>query len=213
MQDLSPTVTVDLNDPKWSFLRGHTVGDAILFPAAGYLYLAWNIFADKHGVDLNSFPVQFSSVNFRRMTFVDASQPNTFRFNLLHESEHFEIHEGGELVVQGKLAKLAQFPTDAFGQPDELNSARKPSILTSSEFYKEATLRGFNFSGDFRSIQKIDAHGELANLVKIRGSQARMMITDMRTCRAVGRRGVEAKLDHIFGWNISSGTSAYHRAK
>ena len=57
--------------------------------------------ADKHGRDVGSFPVEFRSVNLKRMTVIDESCPTEFQFSILYESGEFEIRESGELVVEG----------------------------------------------------------------------------------------------------------------
>ena len=92
------------------------------------------------------------------MTIIDGSNPVKFQFNILHESGEFEIHEGGELVAEGKMRKLEEFPKDLFG----FTATSVPSqghTLSNFEFYKEMNLRGYNYNDDFRSIFQIQNEG------------------------------------------------------
>ena len=149
---------MDVRDPKWAFINGHAIGTTVLFPAVGYLYLAWTIFADKDGADVKNFPIEFRNVHFRRLTIIDGSNPVKFQFNILHESGEFEIHEGGELVAEGRLRKVEEFPKDLFS----FTTKSVPSLdhtLSNFEFYKEMNLRGYNFNDDFRSIFQIHDEG------------------------------------------------------
>ena len=149
---------MDVRNPKWSFLRGHRIGDAIVFPATGYLYLAWTIFADNQGLEINSLPIDFRSVNFRRLTVIDERAPVYFQFSILHGSGQFEIREMGEVVVDGCLRKWDDISEDTFSCP-AVHQSVEPLTLSSTELYKEVGLRGYRFSGAFRSILKTEIEG------------------------------------------------------
>ena len=149
---------VDIRDPKWNFIQGHKLGDTILFPATGYLYLAWKVFADRHGADVNCFPIEFRTVNFRRMTVIDDTAPVDFQFNFLLESGQFEIREGGSLVVEGTLRKIEHFEEDYFSYPGNVASSDVVA-LSKMDFYKETGIRGYKFSDHFRSISRATVEG------------------------------------------------------
>lgn len=42
-------VIVSLNDPQYEFVEGHCIDGRVLFPATGYLFLAWDTFTMIHG--------------------------------------------------------------------------------------------------------------------------------------------------------------------
>ncbi len=52
------------------FLKDHCIDGKILFPAAGYLMLAWRRLASAHGKHWNDLPIVFEDVQFRRPIFL-----------------------------------------------------------------------------------------------------------------------------------------------
>ncbi len=56
------TMKFSITDADWSFLRDHAIDGRILFPATGYLMLAWRRFAALKGQPWMKTPVAFENV-------------------------------------------------------------------------------------------------------------------------------------------------------
>ena len=70
-------VTVEVNmaspDSKDAYLSGHVLDGRTLFPATGYLVLAWKQLAKMHGKTCEETPVSFDDVHIYRATILPAS--------------------------------------------------------------------------------------------------------------------------------------------
>jgi fatty acid synthase len=51
-----------ITDADWSFLRDHAIDGRILFPATGYIMLAWRRFAALKGQPWMKTPVAFENI-------------------------------------------------------------------------------------------------------------------------------------------------------
>ena len=67
-------VTVEVNmsspDSKDAYLSGHVLDGRTLFPATGYLVLAWRQLAKMHGKSCEETPVSFVDVHIYRATIL-----------------------------------------------------------------------------------------------------------------------------------------------
>ena len=155
---------IDLQDPKFSYLCGHSVGNGIIFPTTGYLWLAWRTYADICGCHLENFPVKFEDIHLERATFLSEKRPTDFMFSMLDGQGNFEIREGDEVVVRGKVTQLdksslslsntaSQLPTTACDEDTRYLS------LNAQDAYKELGLRGYAYSGEFQGIKVVDNRG------------------------------------------------------
>jgi fatty acid synthase len=61
---------IDLQRAIKSFLPDHSIDGNVLFPATGYMMLAWRQLAAFHGKIWNQMPVVFEDVQFRRPVFL-----------------------------------------------------------------------------------------------------------------------------------------------
>ncbi len=67
------------------YLKDHCIDGKVLFPATGYLMLAWRRLASAHGKHWNDLPVVFEDVQFRRPIFL--SENETIKLTIrLHQS-------------------------------------------------------------------------------------------------------------------------------
>ncbi|KAL7036629.1 hypothetical protein ACKWTF_008882 [Chironomus riparius] len=139
-------IKLNIGSPEFEFIIGHLIDGRCLFPATGYLYLAWETLAMIKSKKLNETIVEFEDVKFLRATnmtetsvaFVIVVQPGTGRF---------EISEGNTALVTGIVrlhdqVELANIKTNR----------ESKKILATSDFYKELRLRGYHYSGLFKSV-------------------------------------------------------------
>lgn len=95
-------IEVDLSTEGDKYLEGHAIDGRILFPATGYMTLAWKTFAKLKNTDFEKLPVVFENVQFHRATIMPKDGAVKFYINIMEGSGNFEIVEGGSIAVSGK---------------------------------------------------------------------------------------------------------------
>ena len=65
-----------LDDPDDMFLQDHVIDGKIIFPATGFLMLAWRRLAVQRGQQWNELPVVFENVHFRRAVIMTRTKQN-----------------------------------------------------------------------------------------------------------------------------------------
>ena len=77
-------VTVEVNisspDSKDAYLSGHILDGRTLFPATGYLVLAWRQLAKMHGKSCEETPVSFDVVHIYRATILPSNSESTYSY-------------------------------------------------------------------------------------------------------------------------------------
>jgi len=142
-------VNVSLSDPEFEFISGHEIDGRILFPATGYLYLAWKLMAAQCIENFKTFDVEFEDVKFIRACHIQKDQEQSLTVLLHRGTGHFEVSEGTSTLVTGIVrpysnCKLANIE-DEETKEDVLE-------IESADFYKELRLRGYHYKNLFRSV-------------------------------------------------------------
>lgn len=75
-------VTIDLSQPYDHYLSDHCIDGNVLFPATGYLMLAWRQLAASSGRIWNQIPVIFEEVEIRRPVFLSEDHKSQLKINL-----------------------------------------------------------------------------------------------------------------------------------
>ncbi|CAN8007230.1 unnamed protein product, partial [Ixodes pacificus] len=136
------------------YLAGHQIDGRVLFPATGYLVLAWKSLAKRSGKPYTQVPVVFEDVTLHRATIFSKSGPVRFKVNVMRGSGEFEVCEAGAVAASGRifLAKDGQnlLDYDAPSGPPETVTFD----LDAEDIYKELRLRGYEYSGSFQGILK-----------------------------------------------------------
>jgi len=94
---ISNTVEVDVSssDSEDAYLTGHVIDGRVLFPATGYLVLAWRQLARMHGQTYQQTPVCFKDVRIHLATILPSTGKhvccmyNVFGCIFLHISKYF----------------------------------------------------------------------------------------------------------------------------
>ncbi|CAH1131325.1 unnamed protein product [Ceutorhynchus assimilis] len=159
------TTKIMINDSTYTYLTGHVVNGRNLVPATGYLYFVWKALTDMSGYIGEDLTVVFENCKFRRATSLPKAETIlelTVQIQIV--SGNFEVIEGGETVVSGKIYHLLD------GKP-VLEDHQQPSVNTDEtphmngkDVYKELRLRGYNYSGKFRAIHSCDASAQLGSI-------------------------------------------------
>lgn len=157
-------VDVNLSKDEDAYLAGHTIDGRVLFPATGYITLAWKTFAKMHGSTYDRLPVVMENVVFHRATILPKDGVVKFGLNFFDGTGKFEICEGGSLAVSGTIrttenAEMEELPLDKLDY--DTNSGM---ILQRGDVYKELRLRGYDYGGIFRGINKTDTRANAGEL-------------------------------------------------
>ncbi|CAG7731276.1 unnamed protein product [Allacma fusca] len=151
-----------INSSIDEFYAGHVIQGRILFPATGYICLAWKALAKLHGTNIDYFPIHLENIHFKRMTILQENKGVEFIVNVLNESGQFEIIESTEIVCTGTIRKAHRMDEELFST--NVNDSTLENYLESEDFYHLLFLRGYNYQGLFRGIQKIAMGGTRANI-------------------------------------------------
>ena len=148
--DISPSSTD-------KYLEGHCIDGRVLFPATGYLVLAWKTLAKSAGLLLEHTPVAFEDVTIHRATILPKTGTVTLRVHLMPASSKFDVSEGESLAVSGKIS-IPELPALS----DNFKDA--PSVdgevhLTADCIYKELRLRGYDYGPTFQGILGANSSG------------------------------------------------------
>ena len=146
------------------FLKDHSIEGRVIFPATGYLMLAWRRLASQRGQQWNTFPVVFENVQFRRpVIFEKGGVKLTVR--LLDPAGDFSILDNGNVACFGKISvpepdKTLQLQhlTDEI---EKESDSKEEYILDNKEFYRELRIRGYDYGPKFQSVIEskfIDLH-------------------------------------------------------
>ncbi|GFU38618.1 fatty acid synthase [Nephila pilipes] len=144
-------VDVGSEDSSEKYLLDHCIDGRILYPACGYLLLAWKALAEMVHKDYESLPVVFEDVAIHRATIVSKSDPITFIVNFTYIGKRFEVSEGGSIVCTGRMDFLDE--TEKKNLPLCFQeSDTKTLLMNANDIYKELKLRGYEYGPKFQGI-------------------------------------------------------------
>ena len=140
-----------------NYLEGHCIDGRVLFPATGYLVLAWKTLAKSAGLLLEHTPVAFADVTIHRATILPKNGPVTLTVHLMPASNKFDVSEGESLAVSGKIfiPELPALSEDFKGAPP----VEEEVHLTADCIYKELRLRGYDYGPTFQGILGANSSG------------------------------------------------------
>ncbi|XP_065336360.1 fatty acid synthase-like [Cloeon dipterum] len=156
------TIGVDLQEEDNTFLTGHTIDGRILFPATGYLFLAWETYALMSNKMITDVPVVFENVKFLRATNIPRDGAVSLTIMVTKGTGTFEVVESGSTVVTGRLYQPENIAKEILDlpNPNYEDTPLTPPPLTPNDVYKELRLRGYNYGGIFKGIKHVHSSGE-----------------------------------------------------
>ena len=158
---------IDLMEPRYQYLVGHKVDGRILFPATGYLWLVWDIFAHIRGYKgeagkaMLNVGAEFRQVEFKRATILPKNGSVTLNVLILTSVGRFTVTEGGATCVTGyirlcpadpsteKLEKLIKVQEDG----------TEKIVLSPNDIYKDFKVRGYDYGPTFQGLQEANSDG------------------------------------------------------
>ncbi|XP_053214393.1 fatty acid synthase-like [Panonychus citri] len=153
---------IDLHDPSWSFLTGHQIDGRILFPATGYLYVAWQMVCKSLDLEPDEHPIEFYQVQILRATqFTSTTGQIKFVMKINENLGTFLIYvnESKNVCLTGKY-HLVDKPTINL-LPVDFKNIKESSdiILQKKDIYKEFRIRGYDYSGSFQGVEEAFDNG------------------------------------------------------
>ncbi|XP_072392068.1 fatty acid synthase-like [Diabrotica undecimpunctata] len=159
MDGFGKVVKVNISTEADSYLKGHNIDGRVMMPAFAYMEMVWKVFAELKLKEVNEFPVVFEDVKLIRATILPENENIEFLVNIMKQTGHFEIHEGGSIVVSGKVRSTDDVSKE-FKPIEELYKGGKDLPMCKREdFYKDTRLRRMNYSGVFQGIVEWDIYG------------------------------------------------------
>ncbi|XP_023313670.1 fatty acid synthase-like [Trichogramma pretiosum] len=157
-------VSVTLADEDFEFMSGHVIDGRNLFPATGYLSLIWETLGMMRGELYTEVSVVFEDVKFLRATTIPKEGIIEFTLMIQKGTGRFEVVEGGAAVVTG-FVRATDKPSAEKVDPKILQPNNDEEIMTSRDVYKELRLRGYHYSGMFRSLKSSTCDGTKGHIL------------------------------------------------
>ncbi|XP_055685284.1 fatty acid synthase-like [Lutzomyia longipalpis] len=157
-------VNFNVSNEEDSFLLGHIIDGRAIFPAMGYITLAWRQFARTQGNTYDRLRVVLEDVVFHRMIILPADGSLQFGINFLDGSGKFEICEGGTVVMSGTIRSSNHTVQEEL-QSDQIPESKTGLPLIANDVYKELRLRGYDYRGQFRGVVQVDPNAETGKLL------------------------------------------------
>uniref|UniRef100_A0AAV2LIZ5 Fatty acid synthase n=1 Tax=Knipowitschia caucasica TaxID=637954 RepID=A0AAV2LIZ5_KNICA len=155
---------IDINpeSPDY-YLLGHCIDGRVLFPATGYLVLAWRTLVKSLGMVLDSTPVTFEDVAIHRATILPRTGAVQLEVRLMSATHTFEVSENENLTVSGKVRLSEDTEFHSLGQhimsANDIETDPKQK-LKAPDIYKELRLRGYDYKKTFQGILESNIAGD-----------------------------------------------------
>ncbi|XP_077491843.1 fatty acid synthase-like [Amblyomma americanum] len=156
-QSTEDVVEVDLGANEGdAYLAGHQLDGRILFPATGYIVMAWRHLAKRYGKPFHQVPVILEDVTVHRATILPKRGPVRFLVNLIEATGEFVVSEAGTVVCTGRIRMAAAGEKVLEKGPPGPPPETVVYELDAADFYKELRLRGYEYQGAFQGVLKTD---------------------------------------------------------
>ncbi|XP_075559836.1 fatty acid synthase-like [Dermacentor variabilis] len=150
-------VEVNLEDNEGdAYLAGHQLDGRVLFPATGYMVLAWKSLTKRCGKLFHQVPVVFEDVTLHRATILPKSGSVKFLVNIMRATGVFEVCEAGTVAASGHIRMADDGEKLLNREPPGTPTETVAYDLDAEDIYKELRLRGYEYYGGFRGIVKAD---------------------------------------------------------
>lgn len=120
-----------------AFFYDHKIDERILFPATGYLMLAWTAFAKFSNVSAWDIPIEFKDIAFKRATVMSKNSETVLSTVINEGTGDFVISEGEAVVVTGIIRHANAI------KPLEIPDEGDKIILDAKQLYREFRVRGY----------------------------------------------------------------------
>ncbi|XP_070493665.1 fatty acid synthase-like [Chironomus tepperi] len=140
---------VHLSEHEYAYIAGHEIDGRVLFPATGYLYLAWKAFAAQLKEKFNNLSIIFEDVKFVAALPLKKNTEYMITVLMQRGTGQFEVSEGNTTLVTGIVR---QYDNSKLTEIEENESSKDVGELEAADFYKELRLRGYHYKNLFKSV-------------------------------------------------------------
>ncbi|CAG2173426.1 unnamed protein product [Oppiella nova] len=149
--------TVNCKDKGDRAYLDHAVDGNPIFPATGYLMLAWRKLAASVGKLWYKVPVVFENVQLKRATFLSDEKNTKLKVKYYPLTDDFSVYENDNLCVVGKIRAPGDDVLIAQNKIHE--NENKISLceykLERDDIYKELRVMGLDYGPEFRRLRKV----------------------------------------------------------
>ncbi|KAJ8686146.1 hypothetical protein QAD02_021940 [Eretmocerus hayati] len=155
------TFKIDLNSDEYQYLRGNVINGRLSIPLSLCLEHACKILRACEPNGKGNVVFEDIKINKALVTVSDDSIAQ-LTVTVSKGSGKFEVVENEELVVSGTIK------FDSVPNPEDVNKTEQQStlqrMLCKDQFYRELKMRGYQYSGDFKSVTESSLNGTRARM-------------------------------------------------
>ncbi|XP_070508377.1 fatty acid synthase-like [Chironomus tepperi] len=152
-------LVINPRDPNFEYLTGHKIEGSVVFPASGYLHLAYRIAAAHYKKRIEDLDIEYEDVKFLNACFLSVDKNTVLNITYQSGDGRFEIREGKTLMCTGFIR-----PTTAALTPFEKAENDSVPTMTGDDLYKELRIRGYHYEKSFKSVVSVKADGSEVNI-------------------------------------------------
>lgn len=155
--------TFSQSNPEDAFLFDHKIDGRILFPATGYLAMAWYTLAQMKLKSIFDVPVKFTDVAIQRATVMSSGKQVRFTCTMMNNSGSFVVKDGDTVVAGGKMQVIDEFNN----QPilDESSDSSETLTMSLNDIYKEFRVRGYDYDPYFQGLHSAQSDGSHGKVI------------------------------------------------
>ncbi|XP_071429466.1 fatty acid synthase [Pithys albifrons albifrons] len=151
------------------YLVGHCIDGRVLYPATGYLVLAWRTLARSLAMDMEQMAVTFEDVTIHQATILPKKGSVQLEVRLMPASRCFEVSGNGTLAVSGKISlledtALKNFHNQLVDFRTQTDMSSKSGLLK-DDVYQELHLRGYNYGPTFQGVLECNSEGSAGKVL------------------------------------------------
>ncbi|NXJ82917.1 FAS synthase, partial [Trogon melanurus] len=151
------------------YLVGHCIDGRVLYPATGYLVLAWRALARSLGMAMEQMAVTFEEVTIHQATILPRKGPVQLEVRLMPASHSFEVSGNGNLAVSGKITllegtALKNFRNQTIDLQTQADMSSKSGLLK-EDIYQELHLRGYNYGPTFQGVLECNSEANTGKIL------------------------------------------------